>query len=151
MKKSIVYSSVTGNTELLAKTIQDEIGETIYFGKPSNSALEADLIFIGFWAQAFSCSKDIQAFIETIQDKKVFIFGTAGYGSSQEFLEPIMQSVINQLSETNEIVGSFICQGKVSESKQQAIKDMDATKYNNMKTEMTKNAVQILSHLISFG
>lgn len=37
MKVVIIYSSITGNTKLLAETIKSEIKEEIvYFGKPIN-------------------------------------------------------------------------------------------------------------------
>lgn len=51
MKYSIVYSSRTGNTKLLAEHLKSSLPDdsVIYFGKPSAEAAEADLIFLGFW------------------------------------------------------------------------------------------------------
>ncbi len=133
MKKAIVYSSVTGNTKKLAHTIHEEIGEVEYCGKISEDALKADMIFVGFWTQGFSCSKDVSDFLAKVKDKKVFIFGTAGYGNTEEFFAPIMDSVKSLLCDSNQIVGTYICQGKVSDAKQKAIKDMDEDKFNVMK------------------
>ena len=48
MKYAVVYSSVTGNTKKLAEAIKNKVGQG-YFGKPSDEALEADVIFVGFW------------------------------------------------------------------------------------------------------
>ena len=47
MNYSIVYSSVTGNTAKLAEAINNHLGAS-YVGKPSNEALNADVIFVGF-------------------------------------------------------------------------------------------------------
>lgn len=139
MKNAIVFSSVTGNTKLLAEKIQETLGDVAYCGKASDEALEADAIYIGSWAQAFSCTPDIKEFLGKVKGKKVFIFMTAGYGSTEDFFNPIIDSVKALVDSSNEIIGEFICQGKVSEGKQKAIKDGDEAKYNTMKPELDKS------------
>lgn len=48
MKVAIIYSSITGNTKLLAETIKSEINKDIvYCGKPINEEIDADIYFIG--------------------------------------------------------------------------------------------------------
>lgn len=136
MKKAIVFSSTTGNTELIANEIKNKIGDVMYFGKPSDEALEADVIYIGSWTMSNTCIPDIKNFIEKLNNKKVFLFVTAGYGSSEEFLTPIIDSVKNLLNDSNELIGQFICQGKVSQGKMDAIKKMDEEKFNGMKSEL---------------
>lgn len=139
MKKAIVFSSITGNTEKLANEIKNKIGDVVYFGKPDEKALEADVIYVGSWAQAFSATADIKDFMTKLNDKKVFVFMTAGYGSTDDFFAPIMESAKESINSSNEIIGQFICQGKVSENKQKAIKDMDLAKFENMKPELDKS------------
>lgn len=139
MKKAIVFSTVSGNTEQLANEIKSKIGEVAYFGKPSDEALDADVIYVGSWAVGFSCSPDVKEFLEKLNNKKVFMFMTAGYGSTDEFFEPIMNSAIANINDTNEIIGKFICQGKVSSSKMEGIKKMDEEKFNKMKPELDKS------------
>ncbi len=139
MKKAIVFSSVSGNTEKLAKEIQTNIGETVYFGKPSDEALESDVIYVGSWTMAFTCTPDIKDFLSKLNNKKVFLFMTAGYGSSKEFFTPIIDSMKSNLNDSNEIIGEYICQGKVSEPKQEAIKKADMAKYESMKAELDKS------------
>ncbi len=77
MKKSIIYISVTKNTELLAQTIEKQLSDVIYVGAPAEEALEADVVFVGFWAQAFACPQPIKDFLAKLDNKKVFLFGTA--------------------------------------------------------------------------
>ncbi len=139
MKTAIVYSSATGNTKLLADTIKATVGEVAYSGKADDAALDADVIYIGSWTQAFSCTADIKEFIGKVKGKKVFLFMTAGYGSSDDFFKPIMDSVKALVDSSNEIIGEFICQGKVSENKQKGIKEADEAKFNTMKPELDKS------------
>ena len=51
MSYAIVYSSRTGNTALLAKTIREVLGEEacVYFGPPAPQALAAQTVYAGFW------------------------------------------------------------------------------------------------------
>ncbi len=142
MKNAIVFETVSGNTKLLAETIEKTVGNVSYIGAPDDSALDADVIYVGSWTTAFSCTPKIKEFLEKLNNKKVFVFATAGYGSTEEFFKPIIDSIKANVNSSNEIVGEFICQGKVSESKQEAIKKMDETKFNNMKPELDKS----LSH-----
>lgn len=114
MKYSIVYSSVTGNIKKLAESIKNKIGEC-YFGKPSDEALTADVIFIGFWATRNSCGADIKSFIEKISSKKVFIFGTAGYNNTKEYFDEILHSVKAHIPSYNTIIEPYMCQGRVSD------------------------------------
>ena len=65
MKVAIIYSSITGNTKLLAETIKSEINKDIvYFGKPINEGIDADIYFIGSWTNKGDASNDIIKFFK---------------------------------------------------------------------------------------
>ncbi|MFI3200220.1 MAG: flavodoxin family protein [Eubacteriales bacterium] len=139
MKQAIVYSSVTGNTKTLAETIQKTLGGDVSIGGVSEEALAADVVYVGSWTTAFSCTPDIKEFLEKLNNKKVFLFMTAGYGNTDDFFQPIMDSVKANVNSSNEIIGTFICQGKVSDNKQEAIKKMDLAKYEGMKAKLDES------------
>lgn len=139
MSKAIVFSTVSGNTKALAETIKETLGDVAYCGGVSDDALSADVVYVGSWTTAFSCTPDIKEFLEKLNDKKVFLFMTAGYGSTEEFFKPIIDSMKANVNSSNTIVGEFICQGKVSEAKQEGIKKMDMAKYEGMKAELDKS------------
>ncbi len=136
MKKAIVFSSLTGNTEKLAKTILGAIDGDVYCGKPSDDALDADMIFVGSWTTGSSCTPDIKEFLEKLHGKKVFVFATAGYGHSEDFFNSILKSIKENINSSNEIIGEYMCQGAVSAAKQEGIKKMDMAKYEKMKAEL---------------
>lgn len=139
MKNAIVFETVSGNTKLLAETIEKTVGDVGYIGAPDDKALEADVIYVGSWTMAFTCTPKIKEFLEKLNNKKVFVFQTAGYGSTPEFFQPIIDSVKANVNSSNEVIGEFICQGKVSDTKQEGIKKADEAKYNNMKPELDKS------------
>ena len=51
MTYSIVYSSKTGNTKMLADALHQALpaDDCLYFGAPDAQALAAERIYIGFW------------------------------------------------------------------------------------------------------
>ena len=57
MRYSIVYSSNTGNTRQLAEAIEQQLpaGDLLYCGAPDAAALQADVLFVGFWTDKGSC------------------------------------------------------------------------------------------------
>ena len=115
MKFSILFSSHTGNTRLLAETLKNTLpdSECIYYGLPDQQALEADLICIGFWTDKGCCDEALSAFLKTVHHKQIFLFGTAGFGRSDEYFSRILTNVTNLLEPDNTLVGQFICQGKM--------------------------------------
>lgn len=135
MKTSIVFSSTTGNTQKLAETIQGKINAD-YCGKIEDSALESDMLYVGFWTKGFSCDDATAEFLKKLKNKKVFLFGTAGYDNTPEYFEKVLTAAKTNLDSSNELVGEFMSMGKVSAPKQKAIKDMDEAKYNGMKAKL---------------
>ena len=115
MKNAIVYSSQTGNTKLLAETIQKELpGEDLlYFGPPQGEALKADRIFVGFWTDKGGCDRQTADFLKTVTHQEIYLFGTAGFGESQEYFEKILKFTEKFLPKGAKIAGTFMCQGKM--------------------------------------
>ena len=94
MKYSVVFSSKTGNTQQLANAITSLLPESdlIYFGPPSECALQADRFYIGFWTDKGHCNAEIAEFLKHLKGKDIFLFGTAALAearnTSKRFLQP---------------------------------------------------------------
>lgn len=95
MSYAIVYSSRTGNTELLARAIQSALPaeDCLYFGGPDAAALAADRLYVGFWTDKGSCDEALAAFLATVEHKEVFLFGTAGLGSQPAYFQAVLKRV----------------------------------------------------------
>src|SRR3712207_7258451 len=81
MKVAVVYSSMTGNTEKLARGIFDRIEgheKEIFNLKDKPDISGFDIVACGFWVDKSTANKDMKEFIESIRDSKVFLFGTMG-------------------------------------------------------------------------
>lgn len=111
MKYSIFYQSPTGNTKLLADTIEAYLAEA--GAVKTDKAEDADLICIGFWTEQGDANKGVREYMRTLRSGKVFLFGTAGFGDSQTYFDGILEKAEDSLVSSVEIVGKFMCQGKM--------------------------------------
>ena len=115
MKYSIVCNSKTGNTKMLSDAIKDHLdrSDCIYFGEPSTKALNADIIYVGFWTDKGCCNKECKEFLGKLDNKKVFLFGTAGFGEDNTYFDKIMNKTKSYLPKSAELIGTYMCQGKM--------------------------------------
>lgn len=99
----LIYFSQTGNTQLLAQAIKKNV---------ENS----DIIYVGFWTDKGNASKEALDYLKTLHHQKIFLFGTAGFGKSDDYFKKIIDKVKESIDESNEVIGSFMCQGKMPET-----------------------------------
>lgn len=149
MKYAIVYSSKTGNTKLLATTIQECLPQEdcIYFGEPSEEALAADYIFAGFWTDKGSCDGEAKKFLKKLDEKKVFLFGTAGFGEDASYFEKILEKTRKVLKDSVIVEGTYMCQGKMPMSVRERYEKMRKVPGLPMDVDkMIENFDKALSH-----
>lgn len=113
---SILYSSPTGNTKMLAEAIRDTLSveDCDYFGPCKE--VDSDMLYIGFWTDKGNADTNTLKLLETLKNKKIFLFGTAGFGVSEEYFHRILNNVKTSIDASNTIVGEYMCQGKMPQS-----------------------------------
>ena len=149
MKYSIVFSSVTGNTRQLADAILSVLPQENlrYFGPPAEIALEADRLYVGFWTDKGHCNKEISTFLKGVKGKEIFLFGTAGFGGSQEYFDKILDSVQKHIDRSNTVIGTFMCQGKMPASvRERYVKMKEQPDHMPNIDAMIENFDKALSH-----
>ena len=126
---SIIFSSATGNTKLLAETLHGALPleQCAYFGPWNREIPETPVVYVGFWTDKGNADPDTLALLKELRNKKVFLFGTAGFGESPAYFEKVLCAVRAALDDSNQILGTFMCQGKMP----QAVKD----RYLRMKAQ----------------
>lgn len=145
MSYAIVYSSKTGNTQLLAQTIKDTLpeNECVYYGNPSQQALSAHTIYVGFWTDKGTCDEQTKEFLKELTNQNVFLFGTAGFGGSEEYFEKILSRVKENLNSGINITGTYMCQGKMPQAVRNRYEVMEESPQRKM---MLDNFDKALSH-----
>ena len=131
MSYAIVYSSKTGNTKLLADTLHNCLPQEdcCYFGIPNPAAMEAGTLYVGFWTDKGKADESSSDFLKQLRGKQVFLFGTAGFGGSEEYFNKILKAVQKDLHSSNTVIGSFMCQGKMPMSVRQRYENMKKSRF----------------------
>ncbi len=115
---SIIFSSPTGNTRLLADAIRDALPEENcnYFGVSENADTQSDILFIGFCTDKGTADKATLDLLEKLKNKRIFLFGTAGFGGDEEYFKEILANTKKSISGSNITVGEYMCQGKMPQT-----------------------------------
>lgn len=79
----------------------------------ATQASKADVVFVGFWCDKGSCSPAVQHFLQGLAGKRVFLFGTCGFGESDEYFAQILDRVRTYLPADAQYIGGAMCQGKM--------------------------------------
>ena len=51
-----------------------------------------------------------------LKNKKLFLFGTAGFGVSEAYFRKVLDRVRQSIDASNTIVGEYMCQGKMPQA-----------------------------------
>ena len=115
---SIIFSSLTGNTKKLAETIRAALPaeNCDYYGVPETQELHSEILYIGFWTDKGNADNATLELLSKLRGKKVFLFGTAGFGGSAAYFQKILDHVKQAVDPSNTVVGEYMCQGKMPQS-----------------------------------
>lgn len=103
---TVVYNSLTGNTKMLADTIKNVL--------PDND--NDDIVFVGFWTDKGNADSKTIEYLKLLRNKKIFLFGTCGFGGSEAYFDRILTNVKSNIDDSNQIIGEYMCQGKMPQS-----------------------------------
>ena len=124
MKNLIVYSSQTGNTKMVAEAIHSIApeGAEIFPVEDMPNADNYDVVAAGFWVDKGTSDKKATEYLQTIKNKKVALFATAGVSPDTDHAKKSLANAAKNLDESNTIIGTFICQGKIDPKLLEAFK-----------------------------
>ena len=94
---SIIFSSKTGNTAELANAIRDALPQENcdYFGTSEIEEPVSEMLYIGFWTDQGNADKSALELLQRIKNKKVFLFGTAGFGENEAYFQKVLKQEKN--------------------------------------------------------
>lgn len=114
MKTLVVYSSRTGNTEKVAKAVFEALPgpKQIFPAADAPDPSGHDFIALGFWVDKGTADAAAAEYFKTVTGKKIALFGTLGAYPDSDHARQCLVNV-RKLVRGNEILGEFLCQGKV--------------------------------------
>lgn len=129
MNIALITNSKSGNTAQLAQALREvfavsdvqlvcdvellDAPDAAQLEDAAGQALLVDTVCVGFWCDKGSCTEGVAKLLERMDGKRVFLFGTCGFGGSQEYFDQIIERVKEHLPQTAELTGAFMCQGKM--------------------------------------
>jgi len=116
MRRLVIYSSETGNTEKLANAIGESL-TTNFDIAHINIAPEPhnyDVLFIGYRINKGSIDEELQEYLNQVKGKKIFIFGTMGASPNSPYGGIIKKNIQKIFEQNNTVIGHFLCQGQIS-------------------------------------
>lgn len=113
-RAAVVYSSVTGNTRRVAEALTLE--RLPLFSVTQAPDLDAyDLLALGFWVRKGLPDARAQRCWAGLHGKRIFLFGTLGAWPHSAHARRCLEGAHALLTANgNQIVGEFLCQGRVS-------------------------------------
>lgn len=151
MKIAIVYGSLTGNTERLAKGVFDRIApehEKALFNIKDNPDLSGyDVVCFGFWVDKSFPFKAMKELISETRNKEVFLMGTMGYFPDSDHGQACIKNTVGLVDKSCNIMGYFICNGKIDMRLLERIAQM---KPKNMGEEVFKKHMLDEKNLIKY-
>lgn len=127
MSCAVVYNSKSGNTKLVALEVADALERaghptevvaltTDTADRAHDVVAAADTVLVGFWCDKGSCAAEVDELLAHLGGKRVFLFGTAGFGGSPAYFDRILSGVRAKLPEDAQYLGGAMCQGKMPAS-----------------------------------
>lgn len=132
MEGYFFVDSLTGNTKMLEDVIKKYVNKT--------DDLNTKTYFIGSWCDKGTMSKKCLDFLDGVKNKDIFLFLTCGFGIDDEYFNKVYQNVLTHVDKSNNVIGHFICAGKLQEKtliKYQNILKED--KDNKFASQLVKN------------
>ena len=148
MKTLIVYSSLTGNTKKVAAAIKEALGgeADLLPVEEQPPAAGYDLVAVGFWVDRGTADKKAREYIAGLHNKKVALFATLGAYPDSEHAGQSMANAVALLADSNQFIGSFICQGKVDPSLVEQFKNLPAGHPHAMNPERAARHQEAAKH-----
>ena len=146
---SILFSSLTGNTKKLADAIHETLPEEgcEYFGAIKTPVPSSELLYIGFWTDKGNADNETLTLLSTLKNRRIFLFGTAGFGGSDAYFQRILGNVKSAIDSSNTIVGEYMCQGKMPQSvRERYVKMKENPEHPDNIDALIENFDKALSH-----
>lgn len=112
----VIYSSLTGNTKLVAEKIRETLGTENFFDVQNapKDLSGYDVIFLGYWLKRGAPDPNMKIFLPNVHDAKIILFQTHGTEKNSEHAVTAFARAAYLLGKNCEIVGTFGCCGKIN-------------------------------------
>lgn len=143
MKTAVIYSSLTGNTRKVAEAIHRIMpdGSGLYSVKDAPGPADFDFLALGFWVDRGDPDAAMKACMQRLKGVKVGLFGTLGAWPDSDHAKESMARAVDMVQGC-EVLGTFLCMGKVDPRILAAIAKMPAAQEAHAMTEERRARIE---------
>lgn len=114
MTCSLVVNSKSDNTRMVSGAIKRALqaagvefvhaaalsddADAEQVAREAQGACAADTVLVGFWCDKGACTPSVAALLSALHGKRVFLFGTCGFGADQSYYQQIIDRVSSNLA-----------------------------------------------------
>ena len=114
---------------------------------PAPAAAAPETLFVGFWTNQGVADQAAQKLLEQLRGRKIFLFGTAGFGGSEAYFQAILDKTKAIIDDSNTVIGTYMCQGKMPLSvRERYVKTKEQPDHMPNIDAMIENFDKALSH-----
>lgn len=118
MKTLVVYSSLTGNTKMVAEAIAEAMPNCDIFSvQEAPATVEGyDLVAVGYWVDKGMPDARCKAWLEGLKDARIAFFGTLGAYPDSDHARECKEkaaALVLEPARGNSVLGSWLCMGKI--------------------------------------
>jgi len=120
----LTYSSKTGNTKKVAQAIGEALQIKPIPVEENPDPSTFDLVIAGFWVDRGTADQKMGAYLRNLINKQVALFATLGASADSHHAATCLENGAGLLGSGCNVVGRFICQGKVAPEMVEMMKEM---------------------------
>ena len=115
-KWGVFYSSVTGNTKMIAEKIAEAAGgaDLLPVEEMPENLSGYEVVALGYWLRLGGADPKMMRYLPKVKDSTVILFETHGTDPGSEHAITAFARAAYLLGEGCEILGTFGCQGKIN-------------------------------------
>lgn len=147
-RATISVSSRTGNTAYIAAAAEEaarEIGWDVRAWEKGESP-DTDVVIICFWCRRSSLDDDSLGMLERCNGKQILALGTFGGYPTSAYAKRVRDNVRERISEHNECLGVFLCQGRLPKKRIEARRTLPADRPHYLDDYGYERAMEGLNH-----
>ncbi len=110
----IIYSSLTGNTEKVARGIFEGLeGSRISSVKDAEIPEPESTVILAFWVDKGTADSQTRSYLEKLEGRDIITVGTLGAWPDSDHARDIRIRMQELVEQKNRFHGCFLCQGRV--------------------------------------
>jgi len=141
-------SSVTGNTATIAAGVREalvELSWAVNDVRPCTPP-DDDVVIVCFWCRKSSLDPKSLKFVNACEGQRILLFGTMGGFPVGAYAQTVRDNVTAKVSERNECLGVFLCQGKVNAERIEQRRNLPESDPHHLDDWGAKRLLESLNH-----